>query len=283
MSHWRHISVGYLLHLQNLVCEMKYPMLVIWSLSAVLISTTVQADTQAKFFNRIASFPVASNLPADSMEKESSAEIISATADGNTLVYSDSPFQAIGLIDISNPNMPEAAGTIKLDGEPTAVVVSGNTAYAAINTSTDYLDTSGKLVSINVATAEIVNECMLDGQPDSIAVNAAGDRLAIAIENERDEDLNDGVIPQLPAGNVLLLDIDGTAINCDSFVAIDVSNRSSVAPSDPEPEFVDFNVDNQLVVSLQKIPVQNLNLFNCCQLHLALRAPLPYHREAYWQ
>lgn len=227
---------------------MKYASFVYCLLPVAL--TTTQAH--AEFFNRISSFPVASNLPADSVDKESSAEIISVTGDGNTLVYSDSPFQAVGLIDISDPAAPKAAGSIKLDGEPTAVVVSGSIAYAAINTSADFIDTSGKLVAIDIKTASIVNECLLDGQPDSIDINAVGDRLAIAIENERDEDLNDGLIPQLPAGNVLLLDMADAVINCDSAVAIGVSNRSSVAPTDPEPEFVDFNTNDQLVVSLQE-------------------------------
>jgi len=218
----------------------------------ILPAAFVASNVHAELFNRIASFPVAANLPAEHIEKESSAEIISATADGNTLVYSDSPFESIGLVDISNPSAPKPAGSIKLDGEPTAVVVAGTIAYAAINTSADYIDTSGKLVAIDIETASIVDECALDGQPDSIAINATGDRLAVAIENERDEDLNDGVIPQLPAGNVLLLNVASTVIDCESIVAIDVSNRSSLAPTDPEPEFVDFNIDNQLVVSLQE-------------------------------
>jgi hypothetical protein len=46
-------------------------------------------------FNRIASFPVNTNLPADADQaSETSAEIIYVTEDGMTLVYSDSPFAA---------------------------------------------------------------------------------------------------------------------------------------------------------------------------------------------
>ena len=34
-----------------------------------------------------------------------------------------------------------------------------------------------------------------------------GTYVAIAIENERDEDLNDGALPQLPAGNIVLFSL----------------------------------------------------------------------------
>jgi hypothetical protein len=37
--------------------------------------------------------------------------------------------------------------------------------------------------------------CDLGGQPDSVAASPDGRYLAVAIENERDEDLDDGVIP----------------------------------------------------------------------------------------
>ncbi|HSR54607.1 MAG TPA: hypothetical protein VLN73_00095, partial [Alphaproteobacteria bacterium] len=45
-------------------------------------------------FNRIASFEVTRNLPAGASAKtETAAEIIAATADGMTLVYTDSPLR----------------------------------------------------------------------------------------------------------------------------------------------------------------------------------------------
>ena len=68
--------------------------------AALLASTAVSADP---VFNRIASFPVNTNLPADvAQATETSAEIISATADGQMLVYSDSPLGAVGMIDIAD-------------------------------------------------------------------------------------------------------------------------------------------------------------------------------------
>ena len=83
--------------------------------------------------------------------------------------------------------------------------------------------------------------CELGGQPDSIARNAAGDRVAVAIENERDEDLNDGGLPQAPAGFLVLAGFSGGALDCAGLVKVDLTGLAAVAPEDPEPEFVDFN------------------------------------------
>lgn len=75
------------------------------SITSVMASTAgvAQADT----FNRIASFPTSLNN-AD-VSAESSAEIISVTSDGITLVYSDSPLGVIGLVDITDPSTPALA------------------------------------------------------------------------------------------------------------------------------------------------------------------------------
>ncbi|TIU89312.1 MAG: alkaline phosphatase, partial [Mesorhizobium sp.] len=87
-------------------------------------------------FNRVASFAVAGNLPAD-VEKTTptSSEIITATEDGMTLVYSDSPLGAVGFIDITDPKAPKAGGIVKIEGEPTSVVVIGGKVLAGVNTS----------------------------------------------------------------------------------------------------------------------------------------------------
>jgi hypothetical protein len=46
----------------------------------------------------------------------------------------------------------------------------------------------------------VVAECDLGGQPDSVARAKDGSFLAVAIENERDEEVNDGDLPQMPGG-----------------------------------------------------------------------------------
>ena len=44
--------------------------------------------------------------------RPSSAEIITASEDGMTVVYSDSPLGVIGMIDITNPRAPQAMGNV---------------------------------------------------------------------------------------------------------------------------------------------------------------------------
>ena len=201
-------------------------------------------------FNRIASFATATNN-ADA-NGESSSEIIAASADGMTLAYSDSPLGVVGLIDITDPAAPVAMGNIDVGGEPTAVSIIGNTAFVAVNTSESYTAPSGVLKAYDIASMTEVASCDLGGQPDSTAPAKDGSFLAIAIENERDEDAGDGRVGQMPGGYVVTLDVADNAPVCDSMVKIDVNGLSEIAGDDPEPEFVDVNALGEIVVTMQE-------------------------------
>ena len=217
-------------------------------LATVISVASVSALAETNF-NRIASFPVYKN----NMEaEETSAEIIDVTADGMTLVYTDSPNGTVGMIDLTNPASPMALGSIDVGGEPTAVVIQGQTAYVGVNTSESYTKPSGNVAVIDINANKIIKTCDVGGQPDSLASSKDDSFISIAIENERDEDLNDGVIPQLPAGNVVMFDTSANDIDCGSIKVANVSGLSDVAPTDPEPEFVDINSLGETVVSLQE-------------------------------
>ncbi|MCR9085161.1 MAG: esterase-like activity of phytase family protein [Rhodobacteraceae bacterium] len=222
-------------------------------LTSMLALTAGSAAAQEMNFNRIASFPVVTNMAeGGDTSRETSPEIIAATADGMVLVYTDSPLGALGRVDISDPANPAPLGNIALPGEPTSVAVIGSTAYVAINTSNSYTAPSGQFLAIDVTTGETVASCDLPGQPDSVAKSADGAFLAVAIENERDEDLNDGVIPQLPAGSLVLVNAAEGGLDCDSLGVVDLTGLAEVAPSDPEPEYVDINSLGEIVVTLQE-------------------------------
>ncbi len=205
-------------------------------------------------FNRIASFPVASNMAeGEDVARESSAEIIAASADGMTLAYSDSPLGVIGLVDITDPANPLPLGNITLDGEPTAVSTHGNTVFAGVNTSESYIEPSGYLLHIDLSTGTEAGRCDLGGQPDSTAVAPDGSFVTVAIENERDEDAGDGRVPQMPAGWVAIVPLDGSGMMlCDQQIRADVTGLAEIAPEDPEPEFVDVNAAGEIVVTLQE-------------------------------
>lgn len=217
--------------------------------AASLLAATSLPAVGAPVFNRIASFPVELNQPdAD----ESSSEIIAATDDGMMLVYSDSPAGGIGFVDIADPRAPKAAGFLALEGEPTSVTVIGGKVYAAVNTSESYTNPSGKLVVIDIATKAIESSIELGGQPDSIARNAQGTLLAIAIENERDEDANDGEIPQAPSGYLALLSLAGGTLDPESLEQVELSGLAGTAPEDAEVEYVAINGLDEIAVTLQE-------------------------------
>jgi len=204
-------------------------------------------------FNRIASFATPLNMAAgEDVARETSAEIIAVSEDGMTLVYTDSPLGVIGLIDITDPKAPKPLGNIAVGGEPTTAQIIGDKAFAGVNTSESFTDPSGKLLTVDLATKAIVAECDLGGQPDSVAKAPDGSFLAIAVENERDEDVNDGAMPQMPAGFVVKLPIVDGAVDCANLLKIDVTGLAAVAGDDPEPEFVAINDAGEIAVTLQE-------------------------------
>lgn len=219
--------------------------------SALAMLAAAPALSQEMNFNRIASFPVALNTPdAD----ESSAEIIAATGDGMTLIYSDSPAGVIGFIDITDPAKPVAAGAFALpNGEPTAVSALGQTVFVAENTSESYTAPSGVLHAIDAGSRAVIASCDLGGQPDSTAVAPDGSFITVAIENERDEDAGDGRVPQMPAGYLVIQPLgENGAMDCATQIRVDLTGLADIAPEDPEPEFVDVNTNGDIVVTMQE-------------------------------
>lgn len=204
-------------------------------------------------FNRIASFATPQNMAeGEDITRETSAEIISASEDGMTLVYTDSPLGVIGLVDITDARAPKAMGNIDVGGEPTTAVFIGDKIFAGVNTSESFTNPSGKLVTIDPATRAITAECDIGGQPDAVAKAPDGSFLAIAIENERDEDLGDGGLPQMPAGYVVKLPVVDGVADCDAQLRIDLTGLADIGAEDPEPEYVDVNAAGEIVVTLQE-------------------------------
>ncbi len=226
---------------------------IIAGLAAVLAASVATAAQAEPVFNRIASFAVADNLPDGTDPKTpTSSEIIAATEDGNTLVYSDSPLKAIGFIDITDAKAPKAGGTVSFDGEPTSVTVVGGKALVAVNTRESFVKPSGLLAVVDIATKKIETTCDLGGQPDSIALNKDKTIAAIAIENERDEEVNDGAIPQMPAGDLVIVSLKDGAPDCATVKHVALTGLAEIAGDDPEPEFVSFNGNDEIALTLQE-------------------------------
>lgn len=204
-------------------------------------------------FERIATFSVYRNNADPS--QETVAEIIDATKDGRTLVYTDAAQEAIGFVDIANPSAPQPGGVLPMGGEPTSVGLTSRYALVAVNTSPSFIAPSGHLAVVDLATRTIVRTIPLAGQPDSIKVSPDQRYAAIAIENERDEDIEvggaEGGLPQSPAGLLEIVDMRG-APAAWAVRDVDLTGLSSYAPDDPEPEFVDIDERNRAVVTMQE-------------------------------
>jgi len=222
---------------------------------AVALGVGAVTAEAGSFFERINSYPVYKTLPEGAdLSTETVAEIVSASKDGRVLAFTDSPGEDIVFVNAANPLNIQPKGRSALGGEPTSVSVGAKAAYAGVNTSEDFINASGHLAVIDLETLEVTKTCDAKGQPDSVALSDDGKFVAIAIENERDEDLNDGVIPQMPAGHLTIFDLDanGQPTNCDNARIVDMTGLADVASTDPEPEFVSINGMNEAVVTLQE-------------------------------
>ncbi|MEU4691048.1 esterase-like activity of phytase family protein [Actinoplanes sp. NPDC023714] len=217
---------------------------------AVTAAAVASAPAAASAHGYVNSFQRLSTFPAylnSSIDDTAAAEISTVTEDGRTVVYTDSPGKRLGLIDITNASRPKPAGTLAVGGEPTSVAHLGNLLLAGVNTRTSFTEPSGKLVVIDSRSRRTVRSIELGGQPDSVAVAPSGRYIAIAIENERDEDVNDGAIPQAPAGWLAVVDTRTWKVS-----KVSLSGLSEIAPTDPEPEYVSINARDEAVVSLQE-------------------------------
>jgi hypothetical protein len=240
---------------------------------------------QERSFQRIATLGNYLNNGDDAAE-ETVSEIIAATANGRTLVYTDAIRGTIGFIDITNPAQPTPLGTFPLDTDPddevdhspTSVDIIGNRyALIAVDTTSGAFDSpSGYLLVLDITNpaAPVPARPPLDlgGQPDSVKVSPDERFVAIAIENQRNEDLcvggtldgteadedecvdgggGLGVLPQNPPGFLVVIRLAGPPA---TWVRQDISllGVADYAPGDPEPEFVDVNARNEVVVTLQE-------------------------------
>lgn len=227
------------------------------ALTLALLPLASQAASArgADYFERVATFPVYRNLGADEdASKQTVAEITAISRDGRTLIYTDSPGERIGLVDIRDPKSPKPAGFVQLEGEPTSVAVHHHFALVAVNTSLSFAQPDGVLAVFDIrnpAAPTRVATLSMGGQPDSIAISPKGRYAAVAIENERDEDLNDGLIPQLPAGYLRIVDLKGPPSRWRTR-DVALTGLAEVAPNDPEPEYVSINDQDIAAVTLQE-------------------------------
>lgn len=232
-----------------------------------LLSTSAHAAPE-KSFDRVSTFPVFQNAPAGTAPSAPTvAEISDVSDDGRTLVYTDALGKRIGFLDISDPSHPRGEGSLSLeelgdsDDQPTSVSIVGRYVLVVVDTSASFTEPSGRLDVVRLSDGTRVRSIDLGGQPDSIAVTKDDGLAAVAIENQRDEELkpaggSKGDLPQAPGGFVQLIDLDGAPDQWETRrVDLDpaVLGAAGIAePTDPEPEYVTFNSRGTLAVTLQE-------------------------------
>lgn len=219
-------------------------------------SCTPTVVNEFENFVRVATFPVCLQEDVScNTDIETVAEIVAVSADGTTLIYTDSAQNRAGFVDINDPANPQPAGVVELPGEPTSVTVIGPYALLAVNTSADFVNVSGSVEVIDIASRAIVRSLDVGGQPDSIARSPDGNFAAVVIENERDEELvvngEEGGLPQAPAGTMFTIDTSGDVADW-TVTEVVLTGLADIAPDDPEPEYVDINADNIAVVTFQE-------------------------------
>lgn len=218
------------------------------------LAASVSDNTQ--FFNRVATFAVCEQIGSSCEARvATAAEIVAASTDGMTLIYTNSPKDEVGFVDITDPSAPVALGALAMGGEPTSITVQGNHALIAVNTSPSFTAPDGKLVVVDIATRQVVHEIALGGQPDSIAISKDDKYVAVVIENERDETFTTsngkGFPAQLPGGKLTIVDAVGTPSTWKTR-DVALTNLAMLYPTDPEPEYVSINDNNVAVVTLQE-------------------------------
>jgi len=216
-------------------------------LPGAALAKTVQAGDQNGLFRSVGTFDIIAG------NGSGVAEILDVTINGKQMVYTDADKGQIGFVDISDPANPKGQGTVDVGGDPTSLVVLDPLVLVGVNTSESFTKPSGKLVVVHRNTRKIVAEHQLGGQPDSLALAPDRKRVAIVIENERDEDENDGLIPQDPSGKLLVVDLRGAAKNWKITEAdLQPVADNAFAGEDLEVEYVDINTQNEAVVSFQE-------------------------------
>ncbi len=244
------------------------PLLATTLVSQAAVGTVVDAAPARRIesFRPLASF----NLPSGT------AEIVDASEDGRTLVYTDAGGRLLGFVDITNPRRPRLITTLPMNGEPTSVAVVGDYAFAAVWTDAPVIGQpppafrAGRLVVVDMsrrASPVVVGHRDIGYHPDSLKAKRVGNQyvVVVAIENQpvvvenglvTDEDKPGTPGDISPPGSiqVIRVDVREPARSLVTDVALPLSEMTAAGclfPDDPQPEFVAWH-DDKVAVSLQE-------------------------------
>jgi hypothetical protein len=230
----------------------------IFVLVALVFSASLRAAKTETVFNRIATFPVILNLcegnptPNICLDTTTVSEIVAASEDGKTLIYTDAETGIIGFVDITDPAHPLPGGVLNLGGSPTSVDVAGSYALVTVdNSAGDFINPAGDLKVIDIPSKSMITTIDLGGQPDAVTVSRNLRYAAITMENQRDENLPFAPNGQLPGGFLAVVDLVGQPTDW-KLRKISLDGLAAKVGNDPEPEYVAIDDKGIAVITLQE-------------------------------
>ena len=212
------------------------------------------------------SFAMVHHLPVDGV-----AEIVAATPDGMTLVYTSADVGVLGMVDIAKPEQPVLLPHVNVQlmgvGEPTSVAISpdGRFAVVAVRLGDDVANARRGLVRVydirRPAAVKHVKDITVGIGPDSLALVGQGRtlRAVVAIEDEETDAEGDATLDGQRPGRIDVVGLqdlyggESTGVQSIELVRALQSTPGVVYPNDPQPEFVSIDARAQkAVVSLQE-------------------------------
>lgn len=211
-------------------------------------------------------FALVHHLPVDGV-----AEIVTATPDGLTLLYTSADAGALGLLDITDPSRPVHLPRVDVRlggvGEPTSVAVSPDGRYAvvAMRMDDDVNNPRRGFLRVydvrNPRAVQHVKDLSVGIGPDSLALAGSGRtlRAVVAIEDEETDAKGDATLGGQRPGRIDVVGLQdlygGASSGLQSIELVDALQAlpGALYPADPQPEFVSLSPNGRTAaVTLQE-------------------------------
>lgn len=211
-------------------------------------------------------FALVHHLPVDGV-----AEIVTATPNGLTLLYTSADAGALGLVDITDPARPVSLPRVDVRlggvGEPTSVAISPDGRYAVVALRLDDDVTNPRRGFLRVYDVRNpravmhVKDLSVGIGPDSLALAGSGKtlRAVIAIEDEETDAKGDATLGGQRPGRIDVVGLQdlygGASSGLQSIELVGALQAlpGALYPADPQPEFVSLSPDGRTAaVTLQE-------------------------------
>lgn len=211
-------------------------------------------------------FALVHHLPVDGV-----AEIVTATPNGLTLLYTSADAGALGLVDITDPARPVLLPRVDVRlggvGEPTSVAISPDGRYAVVALRLDDDVTNPRRGFLRVydvrnpRAVKHVKDLSVGIGPDSLALAGSGKtlRAVIAIEDEETDAKGDATLGGQRPGGIDVVGLQdlygGASSGLQSIELVDALQAlpGALYPADPQPEFVAISPNGRTAaVTLQE-------------------------------